>query len=181
MRAWYHEVVHVSRPKSRRHRAEQHRGDLDFERLTARRGCRRPKISSTRNAMAMTVAPLPRLGGCICRRKAEVLNQVFSICELVHSVRSRPAGQSGSVEDFSHDRIREATHNRRRGNPGYWIGNLDRTGLCRRTIIAGRPLRRDCCPSVQQQGGAFLVTSPNCMSAVRRANASAADERVRLA
>jgi hypothetical protein len=31
-------------------------------------------------------------------REARVLNQVFSICELAHSVRSRSAKQSGSVE-----------------------------------------------------------------------------------
>ena len=45
---------------------------------------------------------------------------------------------NGSVEGFSHDPICEAARNRRRDDPSNRIGNLDRTGLCRRTIVAGR-------------------------------------------
>src|SRR6478736_34214 len=69
-------------------------------------------------------------------REVRVLNQVFSICELAHSIRSRSA-DNPPRGGFSHDRIYEATHNRRRNDPSSRIGNLDRTGLYWRTIAGG--------------------------------------------
>ena len=94
--------------------------------------CVKAMAKAVTEPAATWALPLPAHGG-----KRETLDQVFSICELAHSVRSAQARQYGSMEGFSHDRIREATHNRRRDNPGYWIGNLDRTGLCRRIVVLG--------------------------------------------
>jgi hypothetical protein len=54
-------------------------------------------IATTPSPSASTEA-LPLSAHCA---KPETLNQVFSMCELAHSVRSRSAGQSGCVEGLA--------------------------------------------------------------------------------
>jgi hypothetical protein len=54
-------------------------------------------------------------------------------CEVLHSRQSWSGGQCG-LKGFSHDRIRKAPHNGRRGHPDGWSGHPHCAGLLGRAV-----------------------------------------------
>ena len=112
-------------------------------------------------------------------REAAALS-IFRDSELAHNVRWLSVRRCGSMEGFSHDRVYEAAHNNRCHSPSGGIGNIDRTGVCGRTVIARQPLRSAKGQNLAQFGQHFSVLVSRTFRPPRTVDCGCTSNRTRM-